>query len=56
MFSIIDPIVYIQWCAYDYDKVPGNRADTIYQPFLDKVFDANRSYEDALLDVLATLQ
>lgn len=51
-----NPLEVLGEYEYDYDKVPGNRADTIYQPFLDKVFDANRSYEDALLDVLATLQ
>ncbi len=51
-----NPLEVLGEYEYDYDKVPGNRGDTIYQPFLDKVGDANRSYEDAVLDVLATLQ
>ncbi|WP_180099595.1 hypothetical protein [Acinetobacter sp. YH12153] len=50
-----NPLEVLGEYEYDYDKVPGNREDTIYQPFLDKVGDANRSYEDAVLDVLATL-
>lgn len=50
-----NPIEVLGEYDYDYSKVPGNSDDTIYQPFLNAVGDANRRYEDAVLDVLATL-
>ncbi|MDC4347148.1 hypothetical protein NQ641_18715, partial [Acinetobacter baumannii] len=34
------PLEVLGEYEYDYDKVPGNRDDTIYQPFLETVMDA----------------
>ena len=50
-----NPLEVLGEYDYDYDKVPGNRADTIYQPFLETVMDANTRYEDLALNLLAEL-
>lgn len=50
-----NPLEVLGEYEYDYDKVPGNREDTIYQPFLETVMDANTRYEDLVLDLLAEL-
>ena len=39
----------------DLGQVTTTRFFSVYVCSRDKVFDANRSYEDAVLDVLATL-
>ncbi|QIC72061.1 MULTISPECIES: hypothetical protein [Acinetobacter] len=50
-----NPLEVLGEYEYDYEKVPGNREDTIYQPFLEAVMDANTRYEDLVLDILAEL-
>lgn len=50
-----NPLEVLGEYEYDYDKVPGNRDDTIYQPFLETVMDANTRYEDLVLNLLAEL-